>query len=47
MVRGMFAFLIGVYAGIYISQNYDLPKVDDPSALVEKVKEFADKHRKS
>lgn len=47
MVRGLLAFLVGVYTGLYLSQNYDVPKVDDPSALYEKVKEFADKHRKS
>jgi len=46
MVRGFFTFAIGVYVGIYISQNYEIPRVDDPAALVEKLKDFADKHKK-
>ncbi|KAJ8918432.1 hypothetical protein NQ315_008129 [Exocentrus adspersus] len=40
------SFIVGLYAGIYISQNYDIPRVDDPSALYEKIKDFANKHRK-
>ncbi|CAH1105043.1 unnamed protein product [Psylliodes chrysocephalus] len=46
MVRGIFSFLIGIYAGIYLSQNYDVPRVDDPTALYQKIKDFADKHKK-
>lgn len=46
MFRGFLTFLVGIYAGIYISQNYDVPRVDDPAALVEKIKDFADKHKK-
>lgn len=46
MFRGFFTFVIGLYAGIYLAQNYDVPKVDDPQNLFNKVKEFADKHRK-
>ncbi|CAG9832860.1 unnamed protein product [Diabrotica balteata] len=46
MFRGFVSFLIGLYAGIYLSQNYDVPKVDDPTALYDKIKEFADSHRK-
>lgn len=27
----------GVYAGMYIAQNYDVPKVDEPEKVFEKV----------
>jgi hypothetical protein len=40
MVRGLFSFIVGLYAGVYFSQNYD------PQALFEKIKDFADRHRK-
>jgi hypothetical protein len=46
MVRGLFSFIVGLYAGVYFSQNYDIPRVDDPQALFEKIKDFADRHRK-
>ncbi|VEN64571.1 unnamed protein product [Callosobruchus maculatus] len=46
MVRGFFSFLLGMYAGVYIAQNYDIPRVDEPTALYEKIKDFADKHKK-
>ncbi|XP_036327046.1 uncharacterized protein LOC118739680 isoform X1 [Rhagoletis pomonella] len=39
-------FGAGIYTGIYISQNYEVPRVDEPGKLVEKIKEFADEHRK-
>lgn len=39
-------FGAGVYAGIYITQNYDVPRVDEPSKLWEKVKDWAETHRK-
>jgi len=50
----MFKFLLtfgaGVYTGIYLSQNYEVPRVDEPGKLIEKVsqsiKDFADEHRK-
>ncbi|ERL93199.1 hypothetical protein D910_10496 [Dendroctonus ponderosae] len=46
MVKGLLAFLVGVYSGIYVSQIYNVPRVDDPRAIFERVKEFADKHKK-
>lgn len=46
----MFKFLItlgiGIYAGIYISQNYEIPRVDDPNKIIERIKEFADEYKK-
>ncbi|KMZ01240.1 uncharacterized protein LOC6616603 isoform X1 [Drosophila sechellia] len=39
-------FGAGVYTGIYVSQNYEVPRVDDPQKLVqrfnEKLKELMD-----
>ncbi|XP_054734274.1 uncharacterized protein LOC129241791 isoform X1 [Anastrepha obliqua] len=40
-------FGAGIYTGIYISQNYEVPRVDEPGKLVDKIKEFADEHRKN
>ncbi|KAK9307684.1 hypothetical protein QLX08_002087 [Tetragonisca angustula] len=46
----MFRFLItlgiGIYTGIYISQNYEIPRVDDPSKIIERIKEIADEYKK-
>eukprot|EP00099_Drosophila_melanogaster_P029489 NP_788569.1 uncharacterized protein Dmel_CG33170, isoform A [Drosophila melanogaster] len=39
-------FGAGVYTGIYVSQNYEVPRVDDPQKLMqrfnEKLKELMD-----
>ncbi|CAG9799951.1 unnamed protein product [Chironomus riparius] len=31
---------VGVYTGMYIAQNYDVPKVSDPASLVQKIAEI-------
>lgn len=46
LVGGALTFGAGVYAGIYITQNYDVPRVDEPAKLWEKVKDWADSHKK-
>ncbi|XP_037718647.1 uncharacterized protein LOC119552849 isoform X1 [Drosophila subpulchrella] len=42
-------FGAGVYTGIYVSQNYEVPRVDDPQKLIqrlnEKVKELVDQSK--
>ncbi|XP_034107262.1 uncharacterized protein LOC133845080 isoform X2 [Drosophila sulfurigaster albostrigata] len=39
----MFKFLLtfgaGVYTGIYVSQNYEVPRVDNPQKVVERMNE--------
>ncbi|BFF98767.1 uncharacterized protein DMAD_06835 [Drosophila madeirensis] len=35
----MLTFGAGIYTGIYISQNYEVPRVDDPQKLVQKMNE--------
>jgi len=46
----MFKFLItfgtGVYVGIYLAQNYEVPRVDEPAQIWERIKKFADEHKK-
>ena len=37
---------VGVYAGMFIAQNYDVPKVDDPEKVLEKIKDFAEQYKK-
>ncbi|KAH8370460.1 hypothetical protein KR093_003590 [Drosophila rubida] len=32
-------FGAGVYTGIYVSQNYEVPRVDNPQKLVERMNE--------
>ncbi|KAH8273020.1 hypothetical protein KR026_009934 [Drosophila bipectinata] len=53
IVRCLFfqiTFGAGVYTGIYVSQNYEVPRVDDPQKLVqrlnEKVKELMEDSKK-
>jgi len=46
MFKGFLSFLVGLYGGIYLSQNYDVPRVDDPGAIYQKIKDFADRHKK-
>lgn len=46
MFRGFISFLIGVYAGVYLSQNYEIPQIDDPAGMLQKLKDLADKHKK-
>ncbi|KAH9520610.1 hypothetical protein DERF_004310 [Dermatophagoides farinae] len=38
MLRGLLIFAAGVYTGIYASQNYDVPQVDKPQELLNRVK---------
>lgn len=37
----------GVYAGMYIAQNYDVPKVDEPSKVYDKVLALFDDSKKA
>ncbi|XP_005179248.1 short transmembrane mitochondrial protein 1 [Musca domestica] len=46
MLKFLLTFSAGIYTGIYISQNYEVPRVDEPSKIIDKIKELADEHRK-
>ena len=45
-LKGLLIFSAGVYGGIYASQNYDVPKVDDPQALIQKIKDYLSQYEK-
>ena len=38
-LKGLLLMAIGAYGGIYACQNYNVPRVDDPQALLVKIKE--------
>ena len=40
IVRRFFHFSLGIIAGIYISQNYEVPKIESPSKMWNKLKAF-------
>ncbi|XP_026468977.1 uncharacterized protein LOC113372856 [Ctenocephalides felis] len=42
----LITFSAAFYAGIYVAQNYEVPRVDEPSKLLERLKEFANEHKK-
>ncbi|EDW79473.2 uncharacterized protein [Drosophila tropicalis] len=50
MLKFLLTFGAGIYTGIYISQNYEVPRVDDPQKLVErlnqKLRELVDDNKK-
>jgi len=40
------SFGIGVYAGVYIDQNYKVPRVDDPTKIWEDIQQWAEQYKK-
>lgn len=46
MLRRLITFLVGVYSGICVCQNYELPRMNNPKELVEKVKEYVNQKTK-
>ncbi|XP_037879765.1 uncharacterized protein LOC119631535 isoform X3 [Glossina fuscipes] len=47
MIKFLLTFGVGLYTGIYVSQNYEIPRVDEPSRIVEKLKDLIEEHRKN
>ncbi|KAH8306909.1 hypothetical protein KR044_000953 [Drosophila immigrans] len=39
LIFSTLTFGAGVYTGIYVSQNYEVPRVDNPQKLVERMNE--------
>jgi len=46
-LRTLITFSLGIYTGIYTSQNYEIPKVGTPRSLYERAKEYVASHKKS
>ncbi|XP_025989644.1 uncharacterized protein LOC105204856 [Solenopsis invicta] len=46
MIRFLVSLSIGVYAGIYIAQNYEVPRVDEPAKLYQRVLDFLEENKK-
>ena len=48
---GLFNFftglLNGAYAGVFLAQNYEVPVVPAPQAIVDKVKQFLEENKKT
>ena len=44
--RTLITFSIGVYTGLYTSQNYEVPKVDSPKQLYERGLAYISTHQK-
>nr|XP_012550052.1 uncharacterized protein LOC105842318 isoform X1 [Bombyx mori] len=40
IVKTSIIFGAGVYTGVYVAQNYQIEKVEDPKALFEKAQAF-------
>lgn len=38
--------ITGLYAGIYLTQNYNVPVVPDPTSLIDKAKKFLEENKK-
>ena len=46
VLKGFLLMAIGAYGGIYACQNYNVPRVDDPQALLERIKEYLKQYEK-
>ena len=42
----IYLFFSGLYAGIYLTQNYNVPALPDPTTLVDKAKKFLEENKK-
>ncbi|KAI9561090.1 hypothetical protein GHT06_012046 [Daphnia sinensis] len=45
-VGGALTFGVGIYAGIYLSQNYQIPRVDEPKVVWEKIQSLMEQYKK-
>jgi len=39
-------FVGGMYTGVYVAQNFEIPKVDEPSKLLAELQAWLDENRK-
>jgi hypothetical protein len=40
LIRTLITFSLGIYAGMYTTQRYEVPKVQSPRELYERAKEY-------
>ena len=46
LLRTLITFSLGIYAGMYTSQNYEVPKVESPKQLYERLTEYISNYKK-
>jgi hypothetical protein len=46
-LRTLITFALGIYAGLYTNQNYEVPKVQSPKELYGRAKAYMDLKKKS
>lgn len=37
---------LGFYGGVYAAQNYEVPKADDPAAILQKLTDYFEQYKK-
>ena len=47
ILRGLLIFGAGVYAGMYVTQNYKVPQVDKPEELISRAKSWFEEVNKT
>ena len=46
LFRTLITFSLGAYAGMYTSQNYEVPKVESPKQLYERLAAYISQYKK-
>lgn len=46
MFGRFFTLIVGFYGGLYVDQNYDVPKVGDPKEIYDKIQKIMENYRK-
>lgn len=46
ILKGLMILGVGLYGGVYICQNYDIPKMDDPQNYFKKFQDYISQFEK-
>lgn len=46
LLKTFLSFAVGVYAGIYFDQNYQVARVDEPKEIWKKMRDFVEQYKK-
>ena len=46
LLRSLVTFSLGVYTGMYTSQNYEVPKVESPKQLYDRLMAYISDYKK-